>query len=113
MQYEMFFLVNNVDELRVSIDSVDGHDKIRGTKGAYKKAVNSIILARKKAIPVSINAVMTRKSFNQMEKLCKLAKRLDCKITFSPVNLSKYVVSLNLPSCTAKLNTINKNKFIS
>jgi len=96
--------IKNIDILRVSVDSVDFHDEIRGTKDKYKKIINNIILARKKGVNVAINSTITRDSLDQMEKLAKLSQKIGCKITFSPVNMFDCPISIKLPQSKGSKN---------
>lgn len=61
--------------------SVDGateevHDYIRGAKGAFKKVINSIALARANGIPVGIASAIQRKNIHQVGDLIDLAYHL-------------------------------------
>jgi MoaA/NifB/PqqE/SkfB family radical SAM enzyme len=77
----------NVDLIRISLDSVKNFDEIRGVKGAFHKVVDAIKLARGFNIPITINATINNDNFHEMEDLAKLAKKINAKITFSAVNM--------------------------
>jgi radical SAM family uncharacterized protein len=65
----------------VSIDGIEKtHDKIRGVKGCFKKAIKGIKAASQK-IPVAINTTIMAENIHEIEDLVKLAKELDVKIS--------------------------------
>ncbi len=83
------FLSGDLDDLEyvmVSIDSVDParHDKYRGAKGSWERAVEGIKEARKRHISPIISSVITPENFHEMEGLAKLARELGCAIEIMP-----------------------------
>jgi len=104
--------VNGIDSLRISIDSVKNHDKIRNTKGAYKKIIKNIKLAKKKKMDVMINSVITKENYKEMEDLCKLAQKLDCKISLTPVTSTDFTVTTKKNVVFQGIKKVQKKKFI-
>ncbi|MBT6773665.1 radical SAM protein [archaeon] len=103
--------VNSIDKLRISLDSPTIHDKIRGTKNTFDKITKNIKKARKKKVDVTINSVIFKDNFHEMESLCKLAKKLDSKITLTPANYYEFTVSSKKENPT-KFNNINRELFV-
>jgi mycofactocin radical SAM maturase len=70
--------------LQVSLDAADeaSNDAIRG-KGAYKKALGALDQLSRHAIPFSINTVLTRISFPQIDTLKTMARDLGANLRVS------------------------------
>ena len=70
--------LSDMDLVRIQI-SLDGataetNDKIRGT-GAFDKAIGGIELLKRHDFPnLSINTVVTRKNFSEVDQICQLAR---------------------------------------
>jgi len=65
----------------VSLDGLEKtHDKIRGVKGCFEKAIEGINASSQK-IPVAINTTIMTENIHEIEDLVKLAKELDVKIS--------------------------------
>ena len=67
---------NNVDYIRISLDSIKLHNKLRGKDLAFKKAIIGIKITKKANCNVSINSTITKSTFLEMEQLVKLAINL-------------------------------------
>jgi mycofactocin biosynthetic radical S-adenosylmethionine protein MftC len=70
--------------IQVSLDgaSEDSNDAIRG-RGSYKKVINALEHLRKRDIEVSINCVLTRRSYPELDKLVELAASFGAKLRVS------------------------------
>ncbi|MFK5952560.1 MAG: mycofactocin radical SAM maturase [Desulfobacterium sp.] len=70
--------------LQVSLDGVDEatNDEIRG-KGTYQRAVEGMARLQRHRVAFSINTVLTRTSFEQLETLKSMAKGLDASLRVS------------------------------
>lgn len=65
----------------VSLDGIEKtHDKIRGVKGCFKKAIDGINAASQR-VPVAINTTIMSENIDEIEDMAKLAKELDVKIS--------------------------------
>ncbi|NQU18526.1 radical SAM protein [bacterium] len=67
-----------MSDLVVSIDSANPfrHDELRGVKGCFEKAVNGLIIAKKKGIITHIWTYVTKTNFNELDGISRLAKEL-------------------------------------
>ncbi|MFH1435674.1 MAG: radical SAM protein [Pseudomonadota bacterium] len=77
--------------LDVLLCSLDGygevHDRLRGVKGLFERAVRGIRLAREqRGLTIKIWATVHRKNMDQVEKLARLAQDLGVGIEFFPVS---------------------------
>jgi mycofactocin radical SAM maturase len=70
--------------IQVSLDgaSEESNDAIRG-RGSYKKVMNALEHLRKRDIEVSINCVLTRRSYPELDKLVQLAASFGAKLRVS------------------------------
>ena len=88
-------LDSTVSRLQISIDGKDSetHDKIRGVKGTFDKALKAVEYLHKKRIQrktpllLNITTVILRHNVNQLVEIYKLAKKKGFdSLTFQPVN---------------------------
>jgi radical SAM protein with 4Fe4S-binding SPASM domain len=78
------------DTLVVSFDSSDDlHDRMRGLKGLYKRAVEGIQLYQNNGKKVIINSVICKKNSDRIEGLAKLSESLKTSIIFQPMDVYK------------------------
>ena len=70
--------------IQVSLDGATprSNDAIRGT-GSFHKAANALEYLKREAIEVSINTVLTRRSFTELDKLVDLAASFGAKLRVS------------------------------
>ena len=70
--------------IQVSLDgaTAESNDAIRG-KGSYRKVMNALEHLRKRNIEVSINTVLTRLSFPELDKMAQLAASFGAKCRVS------------------------------
>ena len=70
--------------IQVSLDgaSPESNDAIRG-KGSYKKVLNALEHLKSRNIEVSINTVLTRLSFPELDKMAELAAAYGAKLRVS------------------------------
>ncbi len=70
--------------IQVSLDgaTAESNDAIRG-KGSYNNVIKALDHLKKRDIEVSINTVLTRLSFPQLDELVKLASDYDAKLRVS------------------------------
>jgi MoaA/NifB/PqqE/SkfB family radical SAM enzyme len=82
---QLDLLGQTVDIMWISIDSADPdeHDRIRGMKGAFDRAVGFIRNPRRRN-PVEILAVLTAE-IHRVRPLIDLAHELGCSIIFQPI----------------------------
>jgi radical SAM protein with 4Fe4S-binding SPASM domain len=64
--------------VRISVDGIGArHDQVRGTKGAYDKAIASVKLLQKMGLKdLGIGCVASNYNIDQLQEVVKLAKRL-------------------------------------
>ena len=77
-------LDNRLVYIQVSLDgaSVESNDAIRG-KGSFNRVINALECLRKRDIEVSVNCVLTRKSFPELDRLVGLAAEFGAKLRVS------------------------------
>ncbi|MEW6069639.1 MAG: radical SAM protein [Candidatus Thermoplasmatota archaeon] len=57
----------------ISIDGLENtHDKIRGVKGSFKKAIDSMELLRKNGIQITVITTVSKINFNELEQMKEL-----------------------------------------
>jgi MoaA/NifB/PqqE/SkfB family radical SAM enzyme len=80
------------DSLLVSLDFPDKrHDKIRGRKGAFERAVQGIKASKDYVSLTMINCVINQTNLADLEKMVLLAQSLDVSITFGPLQEHHYL----------------------
>ncbi|OLS14347.1 MAG: hypothetical protein RBG13Loki_1996 [Promethearchaeota archaeon CR_4] len=79
-------VLNKLEYVMVSLDSVDPerHDRYRGVKGSWQRAIEGIKEARRRNITTIISSVITAENFHEMEALAKFARDLGCAIEIMP-----------------------------
>jgi MoaA/NifB/PqqE/SkfB family radical SAM enzyme len=83
-------IIPYTDTLVVSIDSSDElHDRMRGLKGLYNRAVEGIQLYQNNGKKVIINSVICNKNLDKIEELAKLSETLKTSIIFQPMDIYK------------------------
>ncbi|MBU0673507.1 MAG: radical SAM protein [Proteobacteria bacterium] len=81
----------SLKSISVSLDGPgeEEHDHVRRHRGAFQATTNGIRLL-KEAMPqlmVNINCTVTRRNFQELQKMVELTSRLGCnKISFAPVH---------------------------
>ncbi|CAB1076610.1 radical SAM protein [Alkalispirochaeta odontotermitis] len=77
-------LDNQLVYIQVSLDgaTAKSNDAVRG-RGSFNKALNALRLLRQRNIAVSINTVLTRHSFPDLEHLVELAAEFGAKLRIS------------------------------
>jgi radical SAM protein with 4Fe4S-binding SPASM domain len=76
---------HNIRNIQISIDGYDSetHDSIRG-KGTFKKIIEGIDKLKKNKIPISINVVLSKRNFNNLEKFFIFCKTTSLsRLTFT------------------------------
>lgn len=76
------FIKQNINTVYISIDSPysEEHDKNRGVKGTYNKAINSIKALVKNNVNVGLAVTIREENCNEIYDIIKLAEELDVKI---------------------------------
>lgn len=98
------------DSIRISLDGIKSHDKIRGVKSTYKKAIQAIKLGIKEKLPITINSTITKETLSEMKDLSNLSKKLKAQLTFSPMILHEYPTGKRSKDC--KYSIPDMHKFI-
>lgn len=81
-------LAELADLTLVSLDHhTDYHDYMRGVKGTFDRAVKGIARLRHKGGRAAINCVLSKLNIDDIERIAKLARRLDAKIAFDPMEV--------------------------
>jgi len=71
-----------LEHVFVSLDGIGAtHDRLRGVRGSFDRAVEGISLARER-LPTSISSTLTRSNLSQAEAIVDLAESLGVKVTF-------------------------------
>ncbi|MBU4078512.1 radical SAM protein [Patescibacteria group bacterium] len=78
-----------IDYCDVSIDGAkpETHDKIRGIKGAWERAIKAVETAKKHQCPVRLNFVLQADNYLELVDFCHLAKKLKVNASLIPVSL--------------------------
>ncbi|ARM76602.1 PTO1314 family radical SAM protein [Acidianus manzaensis] len=70
-----------VDHVFVSLDGIgDVHDSIRGVKGSFERAVNSIKECKARGLDTSISFTLTKDNLNEALDMVRLAEKLGVTI---------------------------------
>jgi len=84
----------NIKEIAATFGSVaismDGitpktHDFIRGVKGVYEAAMNALALFKEHRVPVTVNMVITKKNFMEIDEYVQFFSQKDIPIQLTPV----------------------------
>ncbi len=96
-----------VDRCEISIDGVkaETHDKIRGVKGSWEKAINAVKIAQKHCWVSQLSFVLQKDNYHELVDFCRLAKKLGLPVSLIPVSLklaaqstlAKELVEFDLP----------------
>jgi len=67
-----------IETVSISLDShiPEQHDKFRGVKGSWAKAVKAVKALRKKGVLVQINTTVTQQNYNQIDDIMSMAEKL-------------------------------------
>lgn len=78
-----------VDQCEISIDgaTAETHDKIRGVKGSWQRAIDAIKIARKHCQVGQLNFVLQADNYHELVDFCLLAKQLKLPVVLIPVSL--------------------------
>ncbi|TET84004.1 MAG: hypothetical protein E3J36_02665, partial [Candidatus Nealsonbacteria bacterium] len=63
------------------------HDKIRGVKGSWERAVNAVRIAKKHCRVSQVNFVIQKDNYTEVADFCQLAKRLGVPVSVIPCSL--------------------------
>ena len=75
-----------VDFCEISIDgaTAETHDKIRGVKGSWERAVNAVRIAQQYCRVSQLNFVLQKDNYREVADFCQLAKKLGVSVTLIP-----------------------------
>lgn len=78
-----------LDSCEISIDgaTAETHDKIRGVKGSWERAVNAVRIAKKHCKVNQVNFVLQKDNYHEVADFCKLAKELEVPVALIPCSL--------------------------
>jgi MoaA/NifB/PqqE/SkfB family radical SAM enzyme len=78
-----------VDRCEISIDGAnpETHDKIRGVKGSWDKAVAAVKIAKQHCRVSQLNFVLQPDNYREVVDFCRLAKKLGVVVGLIPVSL--------------------------
>ncbi|MDD4803846.1 MAG: radical SAM protein [Candidatus Pacebacteria bacterium] len=85
-----------LDSIYISIDSADSeiHDKKRGVKGIFNKAIEGIKYAKKKGFSVGLSCCIDREDYKkgELDKIIELAKKLELHevVVFDALPVGRY-----------------------
>ena len=67
-----------IETVSISLDShiPEQHDKFRGVKGSWAKAVKAVKALRKKGVLVQINTTVTQQNYDQIDDIMSMAEKL-------------------------------------
>jgi Fe-coproporphyrin III synthase len=83
-----------IKEVRFSLHGIEQtHDQITMTEGSYKRVINSIKIAKKLFLPVTIISTINAKNFNEMEKIAEICinNKIDKWAVFSMMKKGRAV----------------------
>jgi MoaA/NifB/PqqE/SkfB family radical SAM enzyme len=79
-------IVDCVDLTWVSLDySSEYHDQMRGSPGAFGKAIRGIVALRRMGGRIAINCVLSKLNMDCVGKMAALADRLGARVAFDPM----------------------------
>jgi len=95
----------DIDYCEVSLDGAkpETHDKIRGTKGAWARAVKTVEIAKEKGCPVHLNFTLQSDNYLELPDFCELAKSLGVQAAVIPVSL-KLAAQPKIPNSLSQYN---------
>ncbi|MDO8424728.1 MAG: radical SAM protein [bacterium] len=78
-----------VDLMEVSIDGArpETHDKIRGVKGAFERAVKTVEMAKERGVFNHLNFTLQTDNYLELPEYCDFAKKLGVKVGIIPLSL--------------------------
>lgn len=78
-----------VDRIEISIDGAtpETHDKIRGVKGSWERAINAVKIAKKYCRVSQLNFVIQKDNYQEVADFCQLSKKLGVPVSFIPCSL--------------------------
>lgn len=90
-----------VDSCEISIDGAtpETHDKIRGVKGSWERAINAIKIAQKYCKVNQLNFVLQKDNYHEVVDFCRLGKKFKlpvCLIPCSPQLAAQSFISEDL-----------------
>ncbi|MHA1632282.1 MAG: radical SAM protein [Candidatus Freyarchaeota archaeon] len=67
-----------VDTVSISLDSIhpEKHDRFRGVKGAWERAVNAIKALKEEGILIQVNTTVTRENYQEIGQILEFAEKL-------------------------------------
>ncbi|MDA7857977.1 radical SAM protein [bacterium] len=97
--------------IKISIDSPfeETHDKIRGVKNFYKKAIDNLKSLKGKGVDISIGAVVCKENIDEMDEYIEFAKKLDTKLRFQPVHDDR-LSNLSIIDPAFKFNSLDSER---
>lgn len=80
-------LSSGVSSISVSLDGLEEtHEALRKVKGCHASTLKGLTLLRAHKIPTSVYFVVTGQNIHELVPVYRLAKSLDCRFDFWPVN---------------------------
>lgn len=78
-----------IDLLYISLDSphAEMHEDLRGVKDIFPKIMDAIRATKEAGINVAINMTVTKKNFDHMDEMCRLATELNVPVYLRPVSV--------------------------
>jgi len=79
----------NLDEISISLDGLEKtHDKIRGVKGSFKKALESLQNLKTYApnVDLVVNTIISPENIDDLPEVVELVERMRLKHQFQPLN---------------------------
>ena len=78
-----------VDQCEISIDGArpETHDEIRGVKGSWERAINTVKIAKEYCVVSQLNFVLQADNYSELVDFCLLAKQLGVPVSVIPVSL--------------------------
>ncbi|MDO8601461.1 MAG: radical SAM protein [bacterium] len=95
----------DIDFCEVSVDGAkpETHDKIRGMKGAWERAIKTVELAKKNNCPVHLNLTLQSDNYLELVDFANLAKKMGVSAAVIPVSL-KLAAQPWIPSTLSQYN---------
>lgn len=106
-----------LNHIHISIDGEkEIHNKIRGNKISFDKAVKAIEICEKIGLPVEINYTIMKSNINCLSKMIELAKKYDIQINVRrliPTGRGRENIKelIGYQDCENVLNVIQKNDY--
>lgn len=81
-------IAKSFDSVAISMDSIfpETHDKLRGVKGVYEKAMKTLELLKAERIPLVVNMVITKENYKEIDRYLQFFSQKNIPVQLTPVH---------------------------